>query len=127
MAAADARQTGLIAMNANAINPHVGQTTAGDETFEHAFRIGADHPSLPGHFPGHPLVPGVIVLEQVAIALHAWRGQRLARVVEAKFVSPLLPDEEALVRLALSSAERIRFEVFRGDTLLARGSLEAAA
>jgi 3-hydroxyacyl-[acyl-carrier-protein] dehydratase len=114
-------------MNANAINPHVGQTTAGDETFEHAFRIGADHPSLPGHFPGHPLVPGVIVLEQVAIALHAWRGQRLARVVEAKFVSPLLPDEEALVRLALSSAERIRFEVFRGDTLLARGSLEAAA
>jgi 3-hydroxyacyl-[acyl-carrier-protein] dehydratase len=114
-------------MTADAINPLAHETTAGDETFEHPFRIGADHPSLPGHFPGHPLVPGVILLEQVALALRAWREQRLARVIEAKFVAPLLPAEHARVRLTRSAAERVRFEIFRGETLLARGTVEAAA
>ncbi len=32
------------------------------------FRIPADHPALPGHFPGRPLVPGVLVLD-AALAL----------------------------------------------------------
>lgn len=111
-------------------------------TFEHAFCIASDHPALPGHFPGHPLVPGVILLEQVAIALRAWRGERLARVVEAKFVAPLLPAEPAIVRLTPASvgrvsstdaattgaaAVRVRFEIFREQTLLARGTVEGAA
>ncbi len=106
--------------------------------FEHAFCIDPAHLCLPGHFPGQPLVPGVVLLEQVATALRAWRGQRLARVLEAKFVAPLLPDENAYVRLtpvivaanALNEnaiAERIRFEVRRDDTLLARGIIEGAA
>ena len=112
------------------------KTGAINDAFEHDFCIGADHPSLPGHFPGHPLVPGVILLEQVAIALRAWRGQHLIRVLEAKFMAPLLPAEQALVRLTVvaangatekASAARIRFEFFRDDTLLARGTIEGAA
>ena len=105
--------------------------------FEHAFCIAAAHPALPGHFPGFPLVPGVILLEQVAVALRAWRGERLARVVEAKFVAALLPAESATVRLTtapLAKADpadgapvRVRFEIFRADTLLARGTIEGAA
>ncbi|KZC35496.1 UNVERIFIED_ORG: hydroxymyristoyl-ACP dehydratase, partial [Rhodanobacter sp. FW104-R5] len=68
--------------------------------FEQALRIGAGHPALPGHFPGVPLVPGVVLLEQVALALRAWRGQRLARVLEAKFAAPLLPEETARLHLS---------------------------
>jgi 3-hydroxymyristoyl/3-hydroxydecanoyl-(acyl carrier protein) dehydratase len=91
--------------------------------FQHVFRVGADHVCLPGHFPGSPLVPGVMLLEQVALALRDWRGQRLARVLEAKFVAPLLPEQEA--RIALTEAQgRVRFEIHRGDDLLARGSIE---
>jgi 3-hydroxymyristoyl/3-hydroxydecanoyl-(acyl carrier protein) dehydratase len=91
--------------------------------FQRVFVLGADHPCLPGHFPGAPLVPGVVLLEQVALALRDWRGQRLARVLEAKFVAPLLPAQEA--RIALTEGQgRVRFEIHRGDDLLARGSIE---
>lgn len=100
-----------------------------NDRFEQAMRIDAGHPALPGHFPGHPLVPGVILLEHVGLALRAWRGQRVARVVEAKFVAPLLPDETAILCLIEAAPEgsRARFEIRRDGQLLARGIVEGAA
>ena len=96
--------------------------------YTQALRIDAAHPALPGHFPGQPLVPAVILLEQVALALRAWRRQRLVRVLEAKFVAPLLPDETAQLRLTelVASGPRIRFEIRRDGNLLARGVVEGA-
>lgn len=90
-----------------------------------SFCIAHEHPSLPGHFPGRPLVAGVLLLEQVAEALRAWRGERLARVLEAKFIAPLLPDQTAEVALT-AAGERVRFEIRREATLLARGLIEGA-
>jgi len=98
--------------------------------FERTLCIAAAHPAFPGHFPGDPLVPGVVLLEQVALAVRAWRGQRLARVLEAKFMAPLLPAQVAMLRLSAADqskpGSRIRFEIQRGDNLLARGVVEAA-
>ncbi|HEY1588748.1 MAG TPA: hydroxymyristoyl-ACP dehydratase [Rhodanobacter sp.] len=96
--------------------------------FEHPLCIHTGHPALPGHFPGHPLVPGVILLEQVAQALRRWRVQRLVRVLEAKFVAPLLPDEAAMVYLTEMEADRsrFRFEIRCDGNLLARGLVEGA-
>jgi 3-hydroxymyristoyl/3-hydroxydecanoyl-(acyl carrier protein) dehydratase len=103
--------------------------------FEQTLCIDPGHPALPGHFPGDPLVPGVIMLEQVALAVRAWRGQRLTRVLEAKFMAPLLPAQTAVLQLteavpgesSLASPQaRIRFEIRRDDDLLARGVVEAA-
>jgi 3-hydroxyacyl-[acyl-carrier-protein] dehydratase len=92
--------------------------------FEQPLCIEAGHPSLPGHFPGQPVVPGVILLEQVALGLRAWRGQRLGRVLEAKFMAPLLPDQQALLQLSEAGAARIRFEIQHDGLLLARGMVE---
>lgn len=99
-----------------------------DSSFEQELCIDAAHPALPGHFPGQPLVPGVVLLEQLALALRAWRGQRLAGVLEAKFVAPLLPDQVAMLRLTETDAERsrFRFEIRRDGSLLARGVIEGA-
>jgi 3-hydroxyacyl-[acyl-carrier-protein] dehydratase len=94
-------------------------------TFQREFRVAPDHPCLPGHFPGAPLVPGVLLLEQVAQALRAWRGARLARVIDAKFVAPLLPDQHALLELSEVNG-RLRFEIRRDGELLARGTVEEA-
>lgn len=95
-------------------------------TFHAALRIDAAHPALPGHFPGDPLVPGVVVLERVAAALKAWRGAAVCRL-DAKFVQPLRPGEEATITLDDDGA-RVRFEVARTDGgVLARGTLLATA
>ena len=94
--------------------------------FAQGICFAAAHPALPGHFPGQPLVPAVLMLEQVALALRAWRGLRMARVLEAKFVAPLLPDQ--LAQLELTETEgavaRIRFRIQRDGVTLARGTVE---
>ena len=89
-------------------------------TYTTTLRIQADHPSLPGHFPGQPIVPGVILLEAVADALRSWLGQRLAQVIEAKFIAPLLPEQVAELSLN-GNSERVRFEIRREGECLARG------
>ncbi|MGN2246648.1 hydroxymyristoyl-ACP dehydratase [Frateuria sp. GZRR35] len=95
------------------------------DSYHATFSFPAGHPSLPGHFPGRPLVAGVLLLEKVADALRVWRGQRLACVREAKFVAPLKPDESAELQLTPSGAQ-VRFELRRDGTLLARGLIEGA-
>lgn len=97
--------------------------------YSQAIRFDGAHPALPGHFPGLPLVPGVLMLEQVALALRAWRGQRLRRVIEAKFMAPLLPDESAQLQLSGAAADtsRIGFSIERDGMVLARGIVEGTA
>ena len=89
------------------------------------FSIAPDHPCLPGHFPGRPLVPGVLVLDRVLAALEAAHGPLgPVRLPQVKFVQPLLPGEEARVELD-GSAPRWRFRVLRGEALLASGEVVA--
>lgn len=90
--------------------------------FTAPLRIDAAHPALPGHFPGNPIVPGVVLVQRVAEALSQWRGARIARF-DVKFLAPLLPDQNATIELR-EDAHRVRFAVMRGDTMLARGVLE---
>lgn len=87
------------------------------------FTIPADHPSLPGHFPGRPLVPGVVVLERVVEAIETTHGAlgRL-RLPQVKFLQPLLPGETARIELD-GAAPRWRFRVLREATLIASGEI----
>lgn len=87
------------------------------------FVVGHDHPSLPGHFPGRPLVPGVLVLDHVLAAIERRHGPLGAlRLPQVKFASPLLPGEAARVELE-GGAPRWRFRVLRDATLIASGEV----
>jgi 3-hydroxymyristoyl/3-hydroxydecanoyl-(acyl carrier protein) dehydratase len=87
------------------------------------FAIDSDHPSLRGHFPGYPVVPGVVVLEQVLAEIERAHGALgTLRLPQVKFVQPLLPDENADIELT-GAAPRWKFRVLRGDTLIASGEV----
>jgi 3-hydroxyacyl-[acyl-carrier-protein] dehydratase len=63
-------------------------------TFEASCVIPPDHPSLAGHFPGTPIVPGVVVLDEVAAALATWRkGSRLIGIPFVKFLAQIKPGQ----------------------------------
>ena len=95
------------------------------------FRVPADHPCLPGHFPGRPVVPGVLLLEQVVAAIEAVHGPLAGvRLPQVNFVRPLLPGEKARVLLEprpdAAGGPRWRFRVLRGDDeLVASGEITA--
>jgi 3-hydroxymyristoyl/3-hydroxydecanoyl-(acyl carrier protein) dehydratase len=91
---------------------------------EAAFEIPVDHPALPGHFPGRPVVPGVLLLDVVISAAEQWLGSRLhvRGLRQAKFVAPLRPGEQARVTLVLAG-QSLEFGVHRGDATLAKGCM----
>jgi 3-hydroxymyristoyl/3-hydroxydecanoyl-(acyl carrier protein) dehydratase len=91
------------------------------------FVIEPDHPSLPGHFPGRPLVPGVVLLDRVIAAIVTTHGPLgPLRLPQVQFMQPLLPGERARVELD-GDTPRWRFRILRGETLLARGEVVAGA
>lgn len=93
------------------------------------FAIDADHPALPGHFPGRPVVPGVVVLDRVLAAIEAAHGPLGAlRLPQVKFVRPLLPGEAARIVLeplaaSADGAPRWRFRVLHEEAVVATGEV----
>ncbi len=88
-------------------------------------RIPSAHPALPGHFPGRPIVPGVVLLDRVAAALERAGAGHLARIGAVKFLAPLLPDEEAELRIVFDGS-RVRFRIARGGAPIVSGDGELA-
>jgi AMP-binding enzyme len=77
--------------------------------------IPADHPALPGHFPGDPLVPGVTLLSRVAETLRArFPDSAPGELLHARFHSPLRPGEPFAIEVRLQEG-RARFEVRRAS------------
>ena len=65
---------------------------------EFDFSVAEDHPSLPGHFPNQPIVPGVLLLDHVLSRLQHETGRSVVRLQHVKFTSALRPQEQATVR-----------------------------
>ena len=68
------------------------------------FAIPATHPSLPGHFPNHPIVPGVVLLEALLACLPP--GLTL---LSAKFTAPVLPGDIVTVTSETRLGGRVHF------------------
>jgi 3-hydroxyacyl-[acyl-carrier-protein] dehydratase len=93
----------------------------------HLACVPGDHPSLPGHFPGHPLVPGVVILQHVLAALDAeLPGCRLAGLTRVKFLRPLRPGQRFTVGLQRRSAGHVAFVCAIDGEPIARGQLQVA-
>ncbi|WP_197326480.1 AMP-binding protein [Ralstonia solanacearum] len=89
------------------------------------FTIPADHPALPGHFPGHPIVPGVVLLDQAISRIGAALNRSLdaCRLSSAKFLSPAAPGVPLALAFEATASGAIRFTVRAGEREVASGVL----
>ena len=73
--------------------------------------IDKHHPSLDGHFPGNPIVPGVVILDQI---MHLWQvenGQTINKILHTKFIHPLHPEIFCHVQYTQKTQQTIDFVV----------------
>ena len=91
--------------------------------------IAASHPALPGHFPDHPVVPGVVLLDAVIAALprHTGGAPLVTGFPTVKFLAPLLPEQEFDVVFAAKRPGQSAFEVVAGGQKLVSGTVSYEA
>jgi 3-hydroxyacyl-[acyl-carrier-protein] dehydratase len=87
--------------------------------------ISAEHPALVGHFPGAPIVPGVLLLDEMVQAAQARGGTAAGhwRIGSAKFLKPVRPGDVLTLAHEVLPNGSLRFFVARGGEAVAHGVL----
>jgi 3-hydroxyacyl-[acyl-carrier-protein] dehydratase len=98
-------------------------------TIRLALTIASDHVAFAGHFPGMPIVPGVVLLDEALHAIGQSVGTDLSacRINSVKFFNPVRPGEAVEVEYDMTGSQAIRFTVFGGGVKAAQGSIRVAA
>ena len=90
------------------------------------YAMPAEHPVLAGHFPGRPIVPGVVLLERIE-ALLAEHRLALRECTSVKFHAPLAPAERVTIRVEVAADLTARFGITRDTTLIVDGACRCTA
>ena len=91
--------------------------------------VPADHPAFAGHFPGQPILPGVVLLGWAARALERITGQPAlpCTIATAKFLRPVGPGAVLTIRHSEQPQGVWRFEVLGAAGPVASGTLRVRA
>lgn len=87
--------------------------------------IDPQHPAFAGHFPGNPIVPGVVLLDEALYAIACTTGLSLAtcELRSIKFLNPLPPGVAVMLVSEVQSNGSIRFDIVAGERKIATGSV----
>jgi 3-hydroxyacyl-[acyl-carrier-protein] dehydratase len=96
--------------------------------------LAIDHPSLAGHFPGQPIVPGVVLLDMVVSALEQhgmlktdFLTSSSFEILACKFLAPVLPGANLSLTLRFDKENRtVSFRLEQADQTMASGSIKVA-
>ena len=96
---------------------------------EFTWVVPAAHPAFPGHFPGHPIVPGVVLLDQAIRFAQSLLSAPVARwqIGVVKFQGPAGPSDTLVFSLERAPHGAIAFTVTSGARAIATGSLTPVA
>lgn len=88
------------------------------------FKIAKTHPSLAGHFPGNPVIPGVVILQYVMAAFKKVHLEHVIReCVNVKFKSFLSIDVDSEIIFKENETNQFEFQIKQTNKLIARGLL----
>lgn len=89
----------------------------------------ADHPAALGHFPGNPVIPGAVLLDESLRAIESGLDLRLSpcRVKSVKFIAPVRPGDRVVIEFSRSAAGAIHFTCMRGDQPVIKGEVACEA
>ena len=87
--------------------------------------VPAEHPTLAGHFPGIPILPGVVLLDVTLHIIAEAHEIALDRceISSVKFLSPANSGDELEIQHSLSDSGTIRFDIMAGARKIASGSI----
>jgi 3-hydroxyacyl-[acyl-carrier-protein] dehydratase len=74
-------------------------------------RFAVDHPTAAGHFPGNPIIPGAVLLDEVVEAIAATSDPAdIVMIRSVKFHRPVRPGELVNIRWEVRDDGQIGFE-----------------
>lgn len=88
--------------------------------------IHPDHPALAGHFPGAPILPGVLLLDETLRALETHDSALAAgrwSIGRAKFLKPVRPGETLLLEHEQLPNGSVHFLISSAGAAVAEGTL----
>lgn len=93
-----------------------------------ALPIAAAHPAFAGHFPGAPVLPGVVLLDEAIHALELESGgePRCWRVASVKFLRAVGPGETLTLQPQRLAGGAVRFTILSAGQAVAAGALSPA-
>ncbi len=108
-------------------DPEILEESVVDNRAEFSLLVSPDLAHFPGHFPGQPLLPGVVEIDwavRLAQRHFTLPSQRFSALKNLKFTSPVLPGTTLkLVLLWSAEKSRLEFTYTAGERACATGHL----
>ena len=85
--------------------------------------INKEWPIYEAHFPGHPITPGVCVVQMVQELLQVWLGRKvsLVKAKNIKYVAIISPEEVSELSVSFSSIEEQPDGSLKGQAQVSNG------
>ncbi len=84
-----------------------------DLSFCEMMTIKNDHPSLAGHFPDNPIVPGVVILDNVIRLWQTKKNKQINRINNTKFIKILRAGVQGEIQYTeIKETKKINFIIY---------------
>jgi 3-hydroxymyristoyl/3-hydroxydecanoyl-(acyl carrier protein) dehydratase len=90
------------------------------------FVIDENHPSIQGHFPGNPIIPAVVLLNNIQQLISKQVGYqlRILKLLYVKFMVPARPGEKIRLDANCNKDGLIMFDLVSNGIIIVTGIIE---